>query len=154
MKNTRLRNYDYSSPGYYFITICSNFRKEIFCQIIEENGQINTKLSSIGQIINFSWERINALYDYVETDAFCIMPNHIHGIIIIKEGGQGRPPLQKIIQGFKSVTARQTFKYGYNTIWQRSYYEHIIRSELEYRKILEYIETNPLKWKEDEYFKA
>ena len=68
-------------------------------------------------------------------------------------GGQRRPPLQKIIQGFKSVTTRECYKYGYKQIWQRKYYEHIIRNEKEYYKIIEYIRTNPLKWEEDKYYK-
>ena len=64
------------------------------------------------------------------------------------------PPLQKIIQGFKSVTTREFFKYGYKKIWQRNYYEHVIRNEKEYYKIVEYIQNNVLKWKEDKYLKG
>ena len=64
-------------------------------------------------------------------------------------GGQSRPPLHKIIQGFKSVTTRQCFKFGYRIIWQRGYYEHIIRDENEYYRICEYIRNNPNTWKDD-----
>ena len=98
------------------------------------------------------WNRINDIYDNVKTDAFCLMPNHIHGIIVIAEGGQGRPPLPKIIQGFKSVTTRMCFKYDLKTIWQRNYYEHIIRSEQEYQEICKYIDNNPMTWAEDKYY--
>lgn len=81
------------------------------------------------------------------------MPNHAHIIININEGGQSRPPLHKIIQGIKSVSTK---KYWENTnkskLWQRNYYEHIIRNEKEYWMIYEYIENNPPKWKFDQYY--
>jgi len=67
-------------------------------------------------------------------------------------GGQRRPPLQKIIQGIKSVVSRKSYVYGYKTIWQRNYYEHVIRNEKELLKIMEYIEFNPLRWNKDEYY--
>ena len=111
------------------------------------------QLSEIGEVVSDCWNKINEIYSHVSADIYCLMPNHIHGIIEIAEtGGQGRPPLQKIIQGYKSVTARLCFKYGYKTIWQRSYYEHIIRDEKDLQKISEYIINNPAKWQEDKYF--
>ena len=67
-------------------------------------------------------------------------------IIIIIKGGQSRPPLHKIIQGFKSVTTRNCFNFGYRIIWQRNYYEHIIRNENEYYKICKYIKNNPIRY--------
>ena len=67
-------------------------------------------------------------------------------------GGQSRPPLQKIVQGFKSVTTRLCFPLGYKTIWQRNYYEHVIRNETDYKTKLEYIDTNPIIWQNDEYY--
>jgi REP element-mobilizing transposase RayT len=155
-KSIRLKEYDYSQAGYYFITICTVGRLGLFGQIVGADDPVCPKpvmtTNEIGKIVVDCWNRINDIYDNVTTDAFCIMPNHIHGIIVINEGGQGRPPLHKIIQGFKSVTARLCFKYNISTIWQKNYYEHIIRNEQEYLKICEYIEWNPLKWIEDEYY--
>lgn len=144
-KNIRLKNYDYSKAGYYFVTICTKDRLGIFGEIVGVN--------KIGKIICECWDKINKIYDNVKTDAFCLMPNHIHGIIVISErDGQSRPSLPKIIQGFKSVTTRMCFKYNYKSIWQRNYYEHIIRNQEEYERVYEYIETNPLKWEEDKYY--
>lgn len=93
---------------------------------------------------------MNAIYKNIKTKDYIIMPNHIHGIIEIK-GGQGRPPLPKIIQGFKSVTTRKCFELGFRQIWQRNYYEHIIRNEKEYLLIKQYIINNPMNWKKDKY---
>ena len=116
--------------------------------------------NQIGEIVCDCWNKINEIYENVKTDVFCLMPNHIHGIIVIGEtgghitgtGGQGRPPLHKIIQGFKSVSTRMCFKYQYTIIWQRGYHEHIIRNEHELQEIREYIINNPVKWQEDKYF--
>lgn len=121
-KNIRLKNYDYSRAGYYFITICTKDRQKLF-----------------GEIVGVD-------------DPVCPQPNHIHGIVVIYEGGQGRPPLPKIIQGYKSVSTRMCFKYNIKIIWQRNYYDRIIRNRQEYEEICIYIENNPLKWVEDKYY--
>jgi len=155
-KNIRLKNYDYSTPGYYFITICTKDRMGLFGDIVIEqdaptlSGKMD--ISDVGKIVCECWIKINELYDNVTTDLFCIMPNHIHGIIIISETDGESPTLAKIIQGFKSVTSRMCFKYNYKTIWQANYYEHIIRNQEEYEKICEYIQTNAMKWEEDKYY--
>ncbi len=163
-KSIRLKNYDYSLPGYYFITICAQNHAKIFGNIITAVGaddsvcpntadpEPHMLANDIGRIVEKCWYKINNLYENVKTDAFCLMPNHIHGIIVISEGGQGRPPLHKIIQGYKSVSTRMCYKYNYRNIWQRNYYDRIIRNEEEYSKIQEYIINNPLKWHEDKYY--
>ncbi|MBQ3145784.1 MAG: transposase [Clostridia bacterium] len=79
------------------------------------------------------------------------MPNHIH-IIIQITGGQRRPPLQRIIQRFKSATTNKYFMYNKGKLWQRNYYEHIIRNEKEYLLIKQYIQNNPLNWEKDKYY--
>lgn len=155
-KIIRLKDYDYSQAGYYFITICSKDRLRLFGEIVGADDPVCLqpvmKENEIGKIAYECWNKINDIYDNVRTDAFCLMPNHIHGIIVISEDGQGRPPLPKIIQGYKSVTTRMCFKYNIETIWQRNYYDHIIRNEQEYQEIWQYIESNPLKWEEDKCF--
>ncbi len=182
-KSIRLKEYDYTKAGMYFITICTKNREKILSKITEIPNMQNVgadasvrpnntrkypnnvradasvcpvkiNLTSIGIIIETTLK--NMIQNGIKLHTYVIMPNHIHFIIELidvneNEGGQRRPPLQKIIQGLKSVTARKCFKFGYRTIWQRNYYEHIIRNEKEYIKILEYIQNNPLKWSEDEY---
>ena len=155
-KQIRLKDYGYSQPGYYFITICAKDKQSIFGDITEVNDLIQPfqmQSSKIGEIVCKCWNKINELYEGIKTDSFCLMPNHIHGIIVIyRTGGQGRPPLPRIIQGFKSVTTRMCLKFDYQAVWQRGYYEHIIRNEEELYKIREYIKNNILKWKDDKYY--
>ncbi len=169
-KSIRLKGYDYSQNGAYFITICTEGRQNLLSEIVGADDPVRPNyinLSTIGNIVQDSWEAINEIYLNVIADKFVIMPNHVHGIIIINSsdmrkdttqnrfispGGQRRPPLQKIVQGFKSVTTRRCFPLGYKSIWQRSYYDHIIRNEKEYLKVWEYINDNPAKWQEDIYY--
>ena len=161
-KNIRLKYYDYSLEGYYFITICTKDRKEILGKIkpVGADDPVRPKpniseekinLTPIGTIVEKYWKETNKIYDNVILDEYVIMPNHMHGIICLK-GGQSRPPLQKIIQGFKSVTTRECFRYGYKQIWQRNYYEHVIRNDKEYYEIKNYIQNNIINWETDKYF--
>ena len=161
-KNTRLKSYDYSQAGYYFITICSKDKSSLFGEIVGSDDSVRPHISThgpimrvneVGKVIQECWDKINGIYDNVRTDAFCLMPNHIHGIIAIYEAdGQSRPSLPKIIQGFKSITTRMCFKFNYKTIWQGSFYDHIIRDEDDYKRIYEYIDTNQIKWEIDKYY--
>ena len=153
-KPTRLKDYDYSKAGVYFITICTKDREhnlsEIICVGSDASVRPTVKLTKIGQIVDECWDNINELYDDVKTGKYVIMPDHFHGIITIGSkkdtGGQGRPPLHKIIQGFKSITTRRCFEYGHKQLWQSSFYDHIIRDEEDYHARWHYIENNPVKW--------
>lgn len=156
-KSIRLKDYDYSRNGAYFVTICAESRQNIFGEIVGTDDPVRPfaiRQSHIGDIVIDCWEAIDSIYNNVKTDKFVIMPNHFHGIVIIsgEAGGQSRPPLHKVIQGFKSVTARRCFPLGYKTIWQRSFHDHIIRDEQDYLRIWQYIDENPQKWQEDCYY--
>ncbi|MCL2633424.1 MAG: hypothetical protein FWD34_02795 [Oscillospiraceae bacterium] len=168
-KIIRLQGYDYSSEGMYFITICSIKRLPLFGEFVGADDPVRPKdepyikMTEIGKIIHDCWDTVNSVYANVKTDAFCVMPNHIHGIITIESiglsggqgllsGGQGRPPLHKVVQGFKSVTTRMCFDMGFQKIWQRSYHDRIIRNEQEYIKIWNYINDNPKNWLQDCYY--
>lgn len=151
-KNIRLKNYDYSQAGYYFITICSKDKKYIFWDVGATSGRHYEKppLSNIGEIIDLEINKINSIYENVEIDKYVIMPNHIHMIIVLNNA-KGRsktaPTISRIIQQFKGSVSKQTGL----SLWQKSFYDHIIRDEHEYQKIWNYIETNPLKWENDKY---
>ena len=151
-KPTRLKNYDYSSDGAYFITICTHNKQKILCDIVGEGlcALPSIKLTPIGETVNKSINYINNNYADILVDKYVIMPNHIHLIIIKQTGGHGDPPLQiyDIIGRFKSFTDN---KYN-NTLWQRSFHDHIIRDEKDYLKIWNYIDTNPQKWTEDCFY--
>lgn len=151
-KPIRLQNFDYSSDGTYFITICTHKRKNILSNIIVGEGFCalpTLELTRIGEIVNESIKYISENYVGFHIDKYVIMPNHIHLLVSKQTGGHKDPPLQiyDIIGNFKSFT---TYKYG-ATLWQRSFHDHIIRGENDYLEIWNYIDTNPQKWTLDKY---
>ena len=149
-KPTRLDGFDYSSPGAYFVTICTKDKKCLLSEIVGEGlcPLPENRLTPIGEEIKSSIRFINDNYPGVTINRYVIMPNHIHLIVIIETGGDGTPPLQDIIGRLKSYT---TVKYGAE-LFQRSFHDHIIRGEKDYIKIAEYIDTNPLKWESDCFY--
>ena len=151
-KSTRLKDYDYSRTGAYFITICTQGKKCILSRIVGEGFHALPKieLTTIGKEIEKSICYINANYFGVAIDKYVIMPNHLHLIVVLDNtGGDGTPPLQNIIGQLKSYT---TNKFG-GCLWQRSYHDHIIRGKEDYNKIWEYIDTNVLRWEQDCFYK-
>ncbi|MBR4949987.1 MAG: transposase [Clostridia bacterium] len=152
-KPTRLREFDYSQNGYYFITICTKNKKCILSQIVGEGlcALPSIILTAIGEKVYDAIKYINENYNGVKVDKYIIMPNHIHLIISNQTGGDGTPPLQvyDIIGRLKSFTTKQ---YG-DILWQRSFHDHIIRGEKDYFEIWNYIDTNAQKWKEDCFYK-
>jgi len=168
-KSIRLKEYNYALPGEYFITICTNDKECLFGEIVEED----MKLSQIGAIVQRYWEEIPKHFPNVGLDAFIVMPNHIHGIIVITNSVgaihelplQGKLPLPmtkqqrramllpKIIGRFKMNSAKEINMFRNTTgshVWQRNYYDRIIRDEKELNNIREYIINNPLQWFFDE----
>lgn len=153
-KNIRLKDYNYAQSGYYFITICTKDKKNLCWNLGASFAGAHKELplSSIGKIIDLEINKINTIYETaVEINNYVVMPNHIHMIIIIynRDGNDSQvPKIQRIIQQFKGSITKQV---GF-PLCQKSFYDHIIRSQIEYEKINEYIETNPLKWEEDKYY--
>jgi len=151
-KPNRLRDYDYSQKGAYFITICVKDRKCILGNITI--GDIaHIQLSTIGKIVDNTIRNIPHIYnDAVSIEKYVIMPNHIHMIIMMPENVDGRamraPTISTIINQMKGFVTK---KVGYS-IWQKLFYDRIIRNQQEYEKTYEYIETNPSKWQEDKYY--
>jgi REP element-mobilizing transposase RayT len=181
-RSIRIQGYDYSKPGLYFITICTEKKNCIFGTIIDKKSILN----DLGSIAKKFWVEIPNHFPNVLLHQFIVMPNHIHGIIELKSGVVGAPnvvgaqnfvPLQQqqqiiipkrnefqkiiphsigaIVRGYKTgVTKwyRQQSNSGYDRLWQRNYYEHIIRDEKSYHIISKYIVNNPLHWKSDQLF--
>ena len=151
-KPTRLKGYDYSTPGAYFITICTHNRRQLLSRIVvgEELCALPQNiLTPTGIEIKKTIQCINDNYIGVKIDKYVIMPNHIHLIVILNNsGGHGNPPLQNVIGQLKSYT---TNKFG-SILWQHSYHYHIIRGENDYQKIWEYIDTNVIKWEQDCFY--
>jgi REP element-mobilizing transposase RayT len=174
-RSIRLKGYDYSQAGAYFITICTHNRQQFFGIIVRAGlAPAQMVLNEYGRIAHEQWLQIPTRFANIELDAFVVMPNHIHGIIVIHtpaphvNSGQpnsGQPqglPLRKtigdIVGVYKSIVANEClkiFKSNNETmgkIWQRNYWEHIIRDEKSFQKIAIYIENNPAKWQEDKFF--
>ena len=154
-KHPRLKQFDYSSNGGYFITICTKNRRHLFGHIIlTDSATAIMELSPLGKIIKTYIESIPASYSGICVDHYVIMPNHIHLLLRFDmppvEGGQGsgRPTVMTVVHALKRLTAKQA---GY-AIWQKSFHEHIIRNEKDYLEIWNYIENNPGRWADDTYF--
>ena len=200
IESIRLPGYDYSRPGAYFITIVVHNRQCLFGEIV--NGEMT--LNEFGEIVKTEWQKTGALRPNIDVDAFVVMPNHLHGILIItdnddlyhhrnrnrdrnrrdtlqrvsteseseseSESGMGMEPgmgmgtieqfgkpthnsIPTIVRLFKSTVTKQINQIRQTLgipVWQRNYYEHIIRNDDELNKIREYIINNPLTWKTDE----
>ncbi len=156
-RSVRLKEYDYSQPGAYFVTICSWLRGFIFGEII--NGKM--ELNEYGMVLEREWLHINNGRRNIDLDQFVVMPNHMHGILKINHkdllqyapvDNASRLPSQTIgsmIRRYKSFTTRQ-INIIRNTpgmpVWQRNYFEHIIGNEIEMHNIRGYIRNNPVRW--------
>ena len=137
-----MENFDYSSNGYYFITICTANKQKILCNIVGDDAHIVP--TNYGIIAEKYIKSIQGIDKYV------IMPNHIH--LIIKNGNgtmrASSPTVSQKIKSFKIMVTKTIGK----SIFQRSFHDHIIRGENDYLKIWNYIDTNPHKWAEDKYY--
>lgn len=148
-KPNRLKNYDYSSKGAYFITICTLDRKCILSRIVGGDALIapQTNLTHCGEIARKYIESMPGIDKYV------IMPNHIHLLIAIDGPMKASAPtisVPNLIRSFKVLVSKEIGQ----SIWQRSYHDHIIRDEEDYLNHLQYIENNPAKWSKDKYYIA
>lgn len=150
-KSNRLKHYDYSQNGAYFITVCVKDRQELLGKVVEgdDPSAPYVLLSEYGMVADKYIRGIRGIDQYV------IMPNHIHMIILIDTQENGTmwasSPTQSVPQLIKSLKTLISKEIGCS-IFQRSYYDHIIRSEQDYEQICQYIDTNPLRWTEDEYY--
>ena len=147
-KPIRIDDYDYATPGAYFITICTANRKKIFWSNCrgELCSPANLPLSPIGIIIEQEIRKLNTVYAAVRVDKYCIMADHIHFILSIHTDENGRmqfaPTISRVIKQFKGSITKQVGQ----PIWQKSFYDHAIRNQQDYHEIWEYIENNPLKY--------
>lgn len=142
-KPTRLKEYDYSSNGYYFITLCVDNHKIVFGDVENEKVSLNNYGKEVKKILLGLSER----YKSIEIDYYVIMPNHIHCIFILDNGTDKKISISNVIGAFKSLTTISLHKLGLVDFkWQRSFYDRIIRDEKELFNIRQYIDQNPLRW--------
>jgi len=170
-RSIRLKGYDYSKEGAYFVTICAQERECLFGEVVNSEMVMN----EVGARVQAVWDELPCHYPQVRLDAFAIMPNHVHGIVALPPVGarfiapdstiapksvassstiapNPVPTVGEIVRGFKARCTRAINQMR-NTcgirVWQRNYYEHIIRGEVDYNRIAEYISTNPQRWMSD-----
>ena len=133
-RSIRLKGYDYTSPGAYFLTLCTHQRQCLFGEIVDGVMHLN----EWGKIVERDWLAIPNHNSHIELDEFVVMPNHFHGAIV---------------QTFKSQTTRKINRITQSkgrTLWQRNYYEHIVRNENALHRIRTYIQMNPRSWASDQ----
>ena len=165
-RSIRLKGYDYSQAGFYFVTVCCYQRQRLFGKIVDGVMQLN----QYGEIVQNEWLKSSIIRPEIELDEYVVMPNHFHGIIVINPvGANSASPLpssatpthpsmkprslSSIIAGFKSAVTKKInlIRNAPGTpVWQRNYYEHIIRNENALNNIRQYIINNPLSWHQDQ----
>ncbi len=168
-RSPRLKDYDYTQSGAYFVTLCTHQRHHHFGHITHDGMMV---LSSEGQIAYDYWLTIPDHFPTVELDAFVVMPNHVHGILVLadRHGGVGghssavslreafaRPvhgSLSTIMRSYKSIVTRTIHATtgGNDIIWQGRFHDHIIRNEVDLNAIRQYILTNPARWPQDQLY--
>ena len=153
-KKNRLENYDYSSCGAYFITVCTINRRNYFWNKVgaTTGRPQNVELSFYGKIVDGAIKKIPSEYSMLSLESYVIMPNHIHILLRICPDENGRPmvapTISRIINQLKGAASKQAGA----KIWQKSFYDHVIKNREDYVKHLEYINNNPLQWYYDELY--
>ncbi len=180
-KSMRLPEFDYASPGAYFVTLKTWNREPLFGKVQQEE----VDLSEWGNLVHREWQRLESRFPTLQLDAFIVMPDHLHGILCLMEpanpapispapvgAGQesgsrlppilGAPPpsfhppapgsIGAILRSYKSTTTRLINGLRHssgNPLWQRNYYEHVIRNERKWKRCREYIQANPMHWNQE-----
>ena len=141
-KNPRLRQFDYSLPYYYFVTICTWEKRCLFWQ--------SGALSEYGHIAKQGFEEMTVHFPDLVVDKYVVMPNHVHGIVILNRPTSN---LSTAIGLYKSYVTKQIHRLdSHCRVWQTSFHDHVIRNQRDYERIWLYIEGNPARWKEDCFF--
>ena len=153
-KSLRLEFYDYSQAGFYFVTICTEMRMQLFGVIgCANSSQTQMYPNELGQIVEQTWLDLPRHNANITLHEFVLMPNHMHGIIQIHNDVVGHE-LAEIVRQFKTFSSRK-INGGRDSkgkkVWQRGFHDHIIRNQDAYLRIAEYIKTNPLRGQDDEY---
>jgi REP element-mobilizing transposase RayT len=157
-KSPRLIGYDYAQNGAYFVTICQQNRLHLFGSVVDGH----MKLNAAGNMIVTYWHELRNKYAFATVEDFVVMPNHVHGIVIIHSDPrpEHNTPLAEVVKWFKIMTTNGYIRGVNNSgwtafegkLWQRSYHDHIIRNENEYLTIRNYVRENPARWLEDRFY--
>ena len=141
-KNPRMVGYDYATPGYYFITICTHQKKCLFWT--------EHRLNQLGRLVYDTVMQIPVHFPKNRVDSFVVMPNHLHMILVVEPGGVDTSVVVGSMKAYVTRQARRSFP-GLR-LWQTSYHDHGIRNRKQYETILRYIDTNPMRWDKDCFY--
>ena len=150
-KNVRLKDYDYSSNGAYFITVCVKDGHELLWESVPVGARIaRPLLTNVGTIVENAINGISDHYPMIEIDKYVVMPNHLHMILLMNNDGRAMrtPTISTVVNQMKGHATKQI---GFS-IWQKLFHDHIIRGKDDYLRIWQYIDENPAKWAEDKYY--
>ena len=149
-KPNRLKNFDYSLPGFYYVTVCTDQRKSILGYVTksDEAHPSAVVLSHAGIVTDEAIRAIPAVYPGVKVEKYVVMPNHFHMILSFSETEQPLPNLSQVVQQTKR---RVSVSLG-ESIWQSHYYDRVIRGECDFQAVWTYIDNNPTKWSLDKYY--
>lgn len=151
-KTNRLKNYDYSQNGGYFITFCTKDRAPILSRIVVGKAALRlpqVELTEYGRITETYIQNIPMVYPHILVENYVIMPNHVHLLLLVGDGGQeaARPTISGVVRSVKALVRKETGK----SLFQSSFYDRLIRDEADFLLHWDYIASNPGKWVEDEY---
>lgn len=153
-KRQRLEKYDYSTPGYYFITICTYHKQHLLSEIKtgDDSGECENCLTDLGRIVQETLDSLPERFPNVRIDKRVIMPNHLHAVIAL-DGSDFSKSLSDIVCAFKSLAVKRCRTAGFTQpLFQNSFHDHIIRSQQDYEKIWLYIHGNPQNWNKDCFY--
>lgn len=151
-KPNRIPGYNYSAPGYYFLTICTVGHVPLFGRIVAcQDGSQPARmlLNSVGRTVEQAILAIPDHYPGTAVDKYVVMPNHIHLILVISDSLEKAPSVSRVVQQFKRAVSIHFGK----SVWQEGFYDHVIRGDADYREIWTYIDNNPVKWARDKYYR-
>ncbi|WP_407723212.1 transposase [Ruminococcus sp. JL13D9] len=160
----RLQNYDYSQNGMYFVTVCTQNRANLLADVETVGADPCVRPNTAGLMVERVLNKLCSKYQNIKIDCYCIMPNHIQFILFIhtdaSTGGHMGPPLPEMVQWLKTQTTNEYIKLVKSGVlkpfdkhvWQRSFYEHVIRNENDLYETRRYIEGNPVNWIKDKYY--
>lgn len=152
-KQNRLTDYDYSTPNAYFITICTDKRKPLFWTVGAAIGRPqDVPLSEGGKIVDRCINDIPIHYPAISVDQYVIMPNHIHLLLQIHAGIDGRPMAAPTVSQVVNQLKGAASKLAGFPLWQKGFHDHVIRGDADYKEIWNYIQNNPATWEEDKLF--
>ena len=152
-----MSGYDYSHAGAYFVTVCTHGKSKILSSIVGRGlAPAFLRLTDCGRIVEQQLLELEKRFNHIKIDKYVIMPNHVHVIFIVDSvaaAASGRPTVSDAICAWKSLSTRQCKMEGISLkLWQTYFYDHIIRDEQDYLTRWKYIDDNPAKWAEDDYY--